>query len=611
MNREADDGALARAFAALPCYHEGNRASVRVDRQAVHRAQLILKESGIVSAYESWTQDLEVGSGGRPSIMTVEQVLVLLIVLVLEGSAPLVSRMAQILESRLTRKARMQLGLQEEDGDYKAWYDRAWRRIHKFLDVVDPYPYPKRCRLTWLEWKKWEAHWKSPDQQEKVRQKKARLAWVTNQLLEATFKTMPLEIRTQWEGNTCIDATPVPACKNGTSVQGRGHHVSSQPHAGWYARSHDRRDDDRPRNSESSDGQLAVGKQNKVNTKTDSNAKKCQWAYEAHLIVTTANTSRVDVDFPVIVIGMSFDKPSAATGPNAISAYSSVAGRGHPTGFAISDRGYSFNLKAENYQLPMVRIGYKLIGDYMDSQLGRSGGYEGAVMVEGKFYCPAMRHALVNATVEYKKDPTDMDAYLKLLEARQAFELRAKESADTRGSQRMMCPAAGESPTVTCALREKLHGTGAAKSKGLPRLRPPEDMFHGKICTNKESVTFPIEAGAKLRQHGPAYGTQHWKAIYSPARNAVEHFNGYVKDENREALANSGRRRMRGLAVQWLLTALLVLSANLRRIQSFLGARQRDKQRKCQQLNKRRFKRTHAGLLEDDEQTRNGSPPSA
>jgi hypothetical protein len=59
--------------------------------------------------------------------------------------------------------------------------------------------------------------------------------------------------------------------------------------------------------------------------------------------------------------------------------------------------------------------------------------------------------------------------------------------------------------------------------------------------------------------------------MYATARNTIEGFNGYVKDANYEALDQPGRRRVRGYAAQYLFTALLVVSANIRKLQTFLA----------------------------------------
>ncbi len=50
----------------------------------------------------------------------------------------------------------------------------------------------------------------------------------------------------------------------------------------------------------------------------------------------------------------------------------------------------------------------------------------------------------------------------------------------------------------------------------------------------------------------------------------MEGFNGFVKDPNYEALDVPGRRRCRGYAAQFLFATLLLMSANLRALVTFL-----------------------------------------
>jgi hypothetical protein len=54
-------------------------------------------------------------------------------------------------------------------------------------------------------------------------------------------------------------------------------------------------------------------------------------------------------------------------------------------------------------------------------------------------------------------------------------------------------------------------------------------------------------------------------------RNTNEGFNGYVKDPAHEALDDAGSRRLNGVAAQSILTALLFLAANVRKIRAFLN----------------------------------------
>jgi hypothetical protein len=58
-------------------------------------------------------------------------------------------------------------------------------------------------------------------------------------------------------------------------------------------------------------------------------------------------------------------------------------------------------------------------------------------------------------------------------------------------------------------------------------------------------------------------------AVYATLRNTTEGFNGFVKDGAYESLGQSRRRRIRGVAAQTVFTAVLLMAANLRKIQSF------------------------------------------
>ena len=59
--------------------------------------------------------------------------------------------------------------------------------------------------------------------------------------------------------------------------------------------------------------------------------------------------------------------------------------------------------------------------------------------------------------------------------------------------------------------------------------------------------------------------------MYRTIRSANEGMNGYVKDPAHEALDDAGRRRLFGTAAQSILAALLLMAANVRKIQTFIA----------------------------------------
>ena len=93
--------------------------------------------------------------------------------------------------------------------------------------------------------------------------------------------------------------------------------------------------------------------------------------------------------------------------------------------------------------------------------------------------------------------------------------------------------------------------------------------------------------GARYRQDLP-YGSPAWHKTYATLRNTIEGLNGYAKDPAHQALAQPGRRRVRGIAAQSLFTALLLAAANIRKIRAWRALTARDKDRITQRARRRR-----------------------
>jgi len=101
--------------------------------------------------------------------------------------------------------------------------------------------------------------------------------------------------------------------------------------------------------------------------------------------------------------------------------------------------------------------------------------------------------------------------------------------------------------------------------------------------------------------------------MYSTARNTIEGFNGYVKDANCEALDQPARRRVRGYAAQYLFAGLLVVSANIRKIQRFLAKARDDEAGVLSITTKRKPRRRDrlADFRPDTGTPATGDPPAA
>jgi len=71
-------------------------------------------------------------------------------------------------------------------------------------------------------------------------------------------------------------------------------------------------------------------------------------------------------------------------------------------------------------------------------------------------------------------------------------------------------------------------------------------------------------------------------------RNTIEGLNGYAKDPARQALAQPGRRRVRGIAAHSTFTALLLMAANIRKIRAWPALTASDKTRVTRRARRRR-----------------------
>ena len=508
--------------------------------------------SAILQQLERWRAEDAAGGhpGGRPASITDRQVLIPLLLLASNGEPLHITRLTEVLTSRLPRNALTDLGLPgKSDADYGAMYHRLRRALRALVAVIDPKPGTGGRRRTLAEV---EAIKEGRDPAESAK-KQQRLEWVTNALLEATLTTLPAHVRAQWQGNICVDATPVGAWgKRGSPGKPKkGTHGVPDPQAlqspefdaGWYHRAADHRDP--------LDGR---GRQN----------SKSKWAYETHFGVIAPNDPKVRPDFPLLVIGMTTDRPAGRIGENATTLIRSVRERGHPAGLFTGDRAYLPNSKPEKLQYPLRALGYGLCCDYREDQLGIQGHYGGAILVEGHWYCPSMPDALINATKLLRAGSITDDVYAQRIAQRTQYLFRPKSKPDADGHVIMRCPAAGPSPTTSCPLKPRTTGLGMPTTRiTAPPTDPPP------VCTNNESSTFPHTAGGKYAQT-LQYGTVEWHDNYSTARNTVEAFNAYIKDSGHEDLENGGRRRVRGYAMQTLLIACLVASANLRKIRAYL-----------------------------------------
>jgi hypothetical protein len=254
-------------------------------------------------------------------------------------------------------------------------------------------------------------------------------------------------------------------------------------------------------------------------------------------------------------------RPGEDPGGTGARVLASIASRGHKTGWLGYDRAYTQALP-QRFHLPARALGYSPVMDYRADQLGIQASSQGALLVEGSWYCPALPGPLVTATAGLRDHLITRELHDQQIAARAPYQLKRKDGPDTDGYERLSCPALGGHPRLMCPLRK----ASLSPRDGRPKvLQPPEEP--PKIC-RQTAITIAPDIGARYRQDLP-YGSPAWHARYATLRNTIEGLNGYAKDPAHQALAQPGRRRVRGIAACSLFTALLLIAANIRKIRAW------------------------------------------
>jgi hypothetical protein len=305
-----------------------------------------------------------------------------------------------------------------------------------------------------------------------------------------------------------LDATAVPLFSRGPSK--RSGLCATDPDGGWYVREGDHREREDHRGRSRS---------------------RVAGALEATLLTTASPEPGSLASFPNLVVGLALERPGV-------------------------DRAYSGALSTV-FHLPVRAMGFELVIDYRVDQLGRQANSHGAVLVEGAWYCPGTPEALVSATIDLRAGAIDADTYRARIDARRAYQLRRKSGPDADGYERFVCPAQGARPKVRCELRPASLAVIGARTVNPPTSPP--------LLCSQHAITIAPDVAARHAQSF-AYGSEEWARHYATLRNTIEGWNGFVKDPAHEALAQPARRRVRGIAAQSIFVTLLIVAANLRKI---------------------------------------------
>jgi len=491
----------------------------------------VIDSSGVSQRIE----DLLHATTGRPRSLKVRALLVALLLLAIDDRPLHLKAATKLLFCRLSPSWREQLGIKGEAETKKSFLAR-YRQVrylfHLAVSVIDPSIEVKNRVVSQAQL---DSMRKKLSQAE-IAIRRKRLEAVMGDLVEASVKVCHPDELEAFCGSVGLDATVMPLFSRGPSS--RSGTSASDPDGGWYVREGDHREITGPN-----------GKK----------LRKLYWALEA-TIVTMGRRALSVPAHPNLVLAVGVGRPGEDPGGSAVRLLASVRERGYPAGHLGADRGYT-QVLPERFHLPVRALSYSLVMDYRIDQLGYQANSQGAVLVDGTFYCPAMPQTLVFASADARNGVIDEQTHQARISGRVPWQLVRKQGPDKDGYERFGCPAQGSHPHLCCPLRPTSTKAGIGQ---VPVLDPPADP--PKICT-QSAVTIAPDVGARHRQD-LAFGSSEWQQTYATYRNTIEGLNGYIKDPAHECLQAPGRRRVRGIAAQSLFTALLVMAVNFRKIQA-------------------------------------------
>lgn len=520
----------------------------------VQRARIYITDTGLVEYFTTALTQQRRSPAGRPRTLTIEALLVGLLLTAVTDRTVLLSATNLLLHHRISASARRGLGVADRQltaNSIEASYAAVRRLFHAMIDVLDDSPNPKNRRLTEAEL---AARLTPMAAEEQARRRELR-DQVGTWLLAPSVTGM-LDILCAYPATgSCVDATPLktnarkPSRSTGTT--------SADPDAGLYLRTSDQAPAEQPDTTQKA--KPGTKKAAKTSSATKKTVVKELYGYEATLLVN-GSTQPVDdrIAPPVLVGGYTLERPGHRPGAAAVDVLRHAVANGWPSGPLAGDRAYN-NSDPDTFQLPARALGFTLLFDYRDDQLGIQAQHAGAVQVEGRWHCPHMPTTLVQTTEDYRGEQIDEDTWRQRLAARRAFELRPKANPDAEGHQRMQCPAAGDAPTVRCPLK-KASMRFTAKPTVIPQDSPVDPP---QVCA-QQSITIPPEAGAKHGQALP-FESPEWSNAYHTLRNGVEGTNGYLKDPTNTNLESAGTRRVRGIAAVHFLVGFQLAASNLRK----------------------------------------------
>ncbi len=273
--------------------------------------------------------------------------------------------------------------------------------------------------------------------------------------------------------------------------------------------------------------------------------------------------------------------------PLLVSVLADMASSGVRLGDVLCDSGYAHRV-AENWALPLRRLGAELVMDLHPHDRGTQGTYKGAISHNGSLYCPATPGGLFGlGPLSRQASAAETAAHDERSDELARYKLGRATRDDIDGFHRVMCPAAlGK---LRCGLKE----SSMALSYERPEVvSPPE---HPPPCCSQLTITVGPEVNAKTAQKHDYPSKAHRQSF--ARRTAVERTYATIKDPATTDISR-GWCRVMGLTPMTLLLACLLVARNLRICDAF-AHRLADDERRSAEGRPARSRRRRRRTIDD------------
>jgi hypothetical protein len=285
-----------------------------------------------------------------------------------------------------------------------------------------------------------------------------------------------------------------------------------------------------------------------------------------------ATMTREETGPPVPELARRMTLTSCALDPaRALAAgLTRMAAAGIRPGDILDDSGYAHR-DAGAWAIPLRQAGAQLARDLHPSDRGPKGTRQGAIIANGRLYCPqAPRLLLELGPLPPGAAPGDITAH-----DHQTAELAKHKPGpitadDADGYHRVMCPA------IMGKIRCPLRPDSMKLDRSRPEiLTPPE---HPPACCTQQTITVPPQVAAKTRKKHDYPSAAHRRSY--ARRTGSERTFSTIKDPATTTTIARGWCRLTGLTPLSLWLACLLAVRNQRTLHAF-DARQADNARRA------------------------------